>query len=193
MLKPGEMIRKLREEKGWSQQRLSEEIHMTQHTISQWENGKRIPDAETYQRVLAILNPTDSEGDHVLTEASYRVESSDYEGKEPQFSFELTDKVFQGHSVYKVVIERNGKALILPEFVFGYGSGGDEDKQEDVLRSFAFDYALYEDCPTLTDFILKRGIETLTKEDTHEFENFNHDMACLFELFSAKELAEIDY
>lgn len=193
MLKPGEMIRKLREEKGWSQQQLSDEIHVAQHAISQWENGKRIPDAETYQQVLEILKPIDPEVENFLNEASYRLESSDYKAKELQFSFELTDKVFQGQNVYRVVIERNGKALILPEFMFGTGSEGDEDKQEEVLRSFAFDYALYEDCPTLKDFVIKRGMDTLTQEVVDDFERFRYDMACIFELFSPKELAEIDY
>ena len=40
-----ETLRKLRTEKGLSQQELANQIHVTRSTVARWENGSRLPDA----------------------------------------------------------------------------------------------------------------------------------------------------
>ena len=40
-----EALRKLRTEKGLSQQELANQIHVTRSTVARWENGSRLPDA----------------------------------------------------------------------------------------------------------------------------------------------------
>ena len=44
--KIGRFIKELRLEKNISQNQLSEEIHVTRQAISNWENGKAIPDSD---------------------------------------------------------------------------------------------------------------------------------------------------
>ncbi|MBQ9005705.1 MAG: helix-turn-helix domain-containing protein [Atopobiaceae bacterium] len=41
-----ETLKKLRTEKGLSQRELARELYVTQSTITRWENGSRLPDAE---------------------------------------------------------------------------------------------------------------------------------------------------
>lgn len=50
--KIGQFIKELREENNLSQNQLSEEIHVTRQAVSNWENGKALPDSN----VLLILS-----------------------------------------------------------------------------------------------------------------------------------------
>ncbi len=38
-----ELVRKIRQARGWSQERLAHEIGISFTTVSNWERGKRIP------------------------------------------------------------------------------------------------------------------------------------------------------
>lgn len=40
----GENIRKLREEKGFTQQQLADKMYVSRQTVCRWENGSRCPD-----------------------------------------------------------------------------------------------------------------------------------------------------
>lgn len=46
-------IRKLRKEKGYSQQQMAQKMHLTQGAISQWENGLTVPAAD---QIIALAN-----------------------------------------------------------------------------------------------------------------------------------------
>lgn len=48
-------IRRLRKAKGWSQETLAKELHMTQHALSQYETGKRAVPLETFEKILKTL------------------------------------------------------------------------------------------------------------------------------------------
>ena len=48
----GKFIKELRLKKGLSQNKLSEELHITRQAISNWENGKSLPDSD----MLRILS-----------------------------------------------------------------------------------------------------------------------------------------
>lgn len=48
-------IKKFRQEKDWTQERLAEELHVTRQAVSSWETGKSEPDMETLERISAAL------------------------------------------------------------------------------------------------------------------------------------------
>ena len=50
--KIGKFLKELRIEKGLSQNKMSEQIHITRQAISNWENGKSIPESD----MLKILS-----------------------------------------------------------------------------------------------------------------------------------------
>ena len=51
----GEILRKLRKEKGLSQNQLGNRLFVTKSTIARWENGWRLPDAVMIGRLATIL------------------------------------------------------------------------------------------------------------------------------------------
>lgn len=51
----GEMIRKLRTKNQLSQEDLAEKLHVTRQAISNWENGKTQPDADTLLRIGSLF------------------------------------------------------------------------------------------------------------------------------------------
>ena len=48
-------LRKLRTEKGLSQQALADRIYVTRPTVARWENGSRLPDAVMISRIAEVL------------------------------------------------------------------------------------------------------------------------------------------
>ena len=52
----GEAIRQIRMEKGLSQQQLAELIHVDRTTVTNWETGRRLPDAEMHTRISDTLD-----------------------------------------------------------------------------------------------------------------------------------------
>ncbi len=48
-------LRKLRMEKGLSQQALAEKMYVTRSTVVRWETGSRLPDAATISRLSEVL------------------------------------------------------------------------------------------------------------------------------------------
>ena len=53
-----ENLRRLRQEKGWSQQALSEMLLVSPKTVSKWENGENRPDIDTVIRLARIFDVT---------------------------------------------------------------------------------------------------------------------------------------
>ena len=51
----GETLRRLRIEKGLSQQQLADRLHMERSSVSNWEAGRRIPDAATIMQLAKAL------------------------------------------------------------------------------------------------------------------------------------------
>jgi len=47
----GERVRKLRIEKGLSQEALADRLHVVRQTVSKWEKGFSVPDADLLQRL----------------------------------------------------------------------------------------------------------------------------------------------
>lgn len=51
----GNRIKELRKQKGYSQETLSQQMHVVRQTISKWENGTSVPDAEMLNRLAEIF------------------------------------------------------------------------------------------------------------------------------------------
>lgn len=51
----GSRIRQARKDKGFTQERLAEELHVTRQTVSNWENDRYLPDYETLARLADVL------------------------------------------------------------------------------------------------------------------------------------------
>ena len=52
---PGENIRTIRKEQGLSQEELAERIHVVRQTVSKWEKGLSVPDAELLEALSEAL------------------------------------------------------------------------------------------------------------------------------------------
>ncbi len=52
----GKLIKKLREDKGWTQAELAEKIPIGRNAVSKWERGKTIPDISALIRLRDIFN-----------------------------------------------------------------------------------------------------------------------------------------
>ena len=51
----GDNIRLLRKQKGYSQETLAQQLHVVRQTVSKWETGASVPDAELLQRLAEVL------------------------------------------------------------------------------------------------------------------------------------------
>ena len=71
-----ENIKKLRQAKGLSQEELSLKLNVVRQTVSKWEKGISVPDA---QMLIAIADALDTSVADLLDEAIPHTESSEYE------------------------------------------------------------------------------------------------------------------
>lgn len=55
MMKFGEKVKQLREEKGMTQQTLAERLYVTRQAVSKWERGTRYPDLLTVKKIAQVL------------------------------------------------------------------------------------------------------------------------------------------
>ena len=49
-------IKRLRKEKGFSQEELAEKLNVVRQTVSKWENGLSVPDAEMLLKIADVLD-----------------------------------------------------------------------------------------------------------------------------------------
>ena len=54
----GDFLAKLRNEKGYTQQKLADKIHVTNKAISNWENGRSNPDLDMMKELAKIFDVT---------------------------------------------------------------------------------------------------------------------------------------
>ncbi len=57
----GEYLKKLRQEKAFSQQKLADMVYVNRSSITRWESGSRMPDAATIKRLAKCLDVDASE------------------------------------------------------------------------------------------------------------------------------------
>ena len=65
-----ETLKTLRKNKGFSQEQLSVRLNVVRQTISKWEKGLSVPDAEMLVRISEILNVSVSDllGENIVME-----------------------------------------------------------------------------------------------------------------------------
>lgn len=85
MIEFGEKLKRLREEKGMTQQTLAEQLYVTRQAVSRWECGARYPDLLMAKKIAEVLETTidelvsgeecrrDVEKEPVLATSKYRV------------------------------------------------------------------------------------------------------------------------
>lgn len=54
----GENLKRARDAKGLSQEALAEQLHVVRQTVSKWEQGLSVPDAEMLKRIAEICGVT---------------------------------------------------------------------------------------------------------------------------------------
>jgi len=54
----GDDLKAIRKQKGFSQEALAERLHLVRQTISKWETGLSVPDAEMLIRLADVLDTT---------------------------------------------------------------------------------------------------------------------------------------
>ena len=100
-VKIGKFIAKLRKEKKMTQQELAEKLHVTDRAVSNWENGRRMPDVSLFKPLCATLGITINElmsGEKIL----------------PQKMVPRSNEILLDTLKEKEKIQKNGKR------VFGY-------------------------------------------------------------------------
>lgn len=58
MMEFGEKLKRLREDKGMTQQTLADQLYVTRQAVSRWECGARFPDLLTAKKIAEILDTT---------------------------------------------------------------------------------------------------------------------------------------
>lgn len=51
----GENIKSLRKQKGYSQEMVAEKLNIVRQTVSKWEKGYSVPDAEMLERIAELF------------------------------------------------------------------------------------------------------------------------------------------
>jgi len=57
----GDNIRELRKQKGYSQETFAQKLHVVRQTVSKWEKGYSVPDAETLKVIAELLDTSVSD------------------------------------------------------------------------------------------------------------------------------------
>lgn len=105
----GEKIKSIRQENKLSQEEFSEKFNVTRQTVSNWENGKSVPDLETIVRMSSEFNVST---DELLKEDKSVVQKIDSEKKKKNTLFMILIVLivginFSGVFFYKELQKKN--------------------------------------------------------------------------------------
>ncbi len=81
----GDNIRELRKQKGYSQETFAQKLHVVRQTVSKWEKGYSVPDAETLKVIAELLDTSVSE----LLGSSVKEPENDTDQKEDEIAKQL--------------------------------------------------------------------------------------------------------
>lgn len=100
----GENLKKLRKEKGLSQQEVALRLHVVRQTVSKWEQGLSVPDADLLVKLADVL---ETDVSHLLCGEADRRESR---GREEalveqlvELNRQLAEKKRRGRRIWKAV------------------------------------------------------------------------------------------
>lgn len=96
-----ENLKNLRKQKGLSQEELAERLHVVRQTVSKWEKGLSVPDADLLIRIAEILETSVSTllGDTVAPSEDKNIVAHKLE----QLNALLAEKNRQSRRIWKVV------------------------------------------------------------------------------------------
>lgn len=104
-----ENLKNLRKQKGLSQEELAERLHVVRQTVSKWEKGLSVPDADLLIRIAEIFETSVSVllGDTIESSEDKNIIAQKLE----QFNTLLAEKNRRSRRIWKVI------AIILISFV----------------------------------------------------------------------------
>ncbi len=143
-------IRKYRKEKGFSQEEMAESLHVVRQTVSKWENGLSVPDAEMLVRVAAVLNVSV----HQLLEIHEETDNTDNVTRQLEaLNQELTRKK-QQEKIAKCANQKRGLILFLSFLSMVISFCADSPIVSLVLAG---------SCVLIAVIVLYRNLEVLTR------------------------------
>ena len=97
-----ENLKNLRKEKGFSQEELAERLHVVRQTVSKWEKGLSVPDADLLIRITEIFETSVSAllGDTVESSGDKNIIAQ----KSEQLNALLAEKNRRSRRIWKVVV-----------------------------------------------------------------------------------------
>lgn len=108
-----ENLKALRKEKGYTQESLAIALHVVRQTVSKWENGLSVPDAEMLQRIADALEVSISQllGADILDNAENRNEVAEMLAK---INEQLAVRNRRGKLIFKIILAVLAFMIVMP-------------------------------------------------------------------------------
>lgn len=108
-----ENLKTLRKEKGYTQESLAIALHVVRQTVSKWENGLSVPDAEMLQRISEVLEVSVSQllGADILINAENRNELAEMLAK---INEQLAIRNRRGKLIFKIILAVLAFMIVMP-------------------------------------------------------------------------------
>ena len=132
-------IKSLRKQKGYTQEELAARINVVRQTVSKWEKGLSVPDAEALQRLADVLGGDIKEllGAPALSEQK----SDEVVEQLARINEQLVIKNRRAHRIWKTIgiifavfVAVNVLLVVLAAFLFGINTSSSSMEEESVVE-----------------------------------------------------------
>ena len=132
-------IKSLRKNKGYTQEELAARINVVRQTVSKWEKGFSVPDAEALQRLADVLEVDIKEllGAPALSEQK----SDEVVEQLARINEQLVIKNRRAHRIWKTIgiifavfVAVNVLLVVLAAFLFGINTSSSSMEEESVVE-----------------------------------------------------------
>lgn len=132
-------IKSLRKQKGYTQEELAARINVVRQTVSKWEKGFSVPDAEALQRLADVLEVDIKEllGAPALSEQK----SDEVVEQLSRINEQLVIKNRRAHRIWKTIgivfavfVAVNVLLVVLAAFLFGINTSSSSMEEESVVE-----------------------------------------------------------
>ncbi len=132
-------IKSLRKQKGYTQEELAARINVVRQTVSKWEKGFSVPDAEALQRLADVLEVDIKEllGAPALSEQK----SDEVVEQLARINEQLVIKNRRAHRIWKTIgiifavfVAVNVLLVVLAAFLFGINTSSSSMEEESVVE-----------------------------------------------------------
>lgn len=132
-------IKSLRKQKGYTQEELAARINVVRQTVSKWEKGFSVPDAEALQRLADVLEIDIKEllGAPALSEQK----SDEVVEQLARINEQLVIKNRRAHRIWKTIgiifavfVAVNVLLVVLAAFLFGINTSSSSMEEESVVE-----------------------------------------------------------